>query len=86
MRFFSLAILSLISILFISCNGSNTEEVNSDEDSLSSEQVQVTDMQPHSYANLQEVRTTHLHLDLTADFDTQTLSGSVTHSIKNARL
>ncbi|MCH2235247.1 MAG: M1 family metallopeptidase [Crocinitomicaceae bacterium] len=83
MRFFSLAILSLISILFIGCDGSNPEEVNSDEDSLSSEQVQVTDMQPHSYANLQEVRTTHLHLDLTADFDTQTLSGSVTHSIKN---
>ena len=33
---------------------------------------------PSSYANINDVQTTHLHLDLTVDFTKKVLSGSVT--------
>ena len=37
----------------------------------------------HSFANLKKANTTHLFLNLTADFDTKTLKGIAAHSIKN---
>jgi aminopeptidase N len=39
-------------------------------------------LDPHSAANLDEVRTVHMSLDLTLDFDHQTLSGSVIHRLQ----
>ena len=38
-------------------------------------------MDPSSLANLSEVRCTHLHLNLAANFETKVLSGEVTHSL-----
>ncbi|MFO7893252.1 MAG: M1 family metallopeptidase [Longimicrobiales bacterium] len=37
---------------------------------------------PHSYANPNEARVTHVALDLTADFDTETLAGAATLDIE----
>ena len=39
----------------------------------------------HSASNFNDVRTTHLHLDLTVDFMRQKIKGSVTHDIQNLR-
>ena len=36
---------------------------------------------PSTYANIEEVRSTHLSLDLNVDFNTTTLSGSIVHNM-----
>ena len=82
MRLLTFLIFPLLSIGFLSCGGENNEEAEVNTDSVAVDET-VEDMQPHSYANLQDVYTTHIHLDLTADFDAQTLTGSATHSIEH---
>lgn len=37
----------------------------------------------HSYANIEEVKTTHLHLDIELDFDNQKIVGVARHTITN---
>ena len=37
----------------------------------------------HSYANVQDVRTTHLHLDINVDFERKVITGSVLHDVQN---
>lgn len=37
---------------------------------------------PMSYANLDDVESTHVHLSLNADFDTQKLTGFITHNLQ----
>ncbi len=67
-------------MLLLACSPVNTEnlEVNKTE---VIEKTEVNDL--HSYANINEVNTTHLHLDLKVDFDTKSLIGSVKHTINN---
>ena len=35
----------------------------------------------HSYSNYQDIVTTHVHLNLTVDFDTKQLKGSIEHQL-----
>lgn len=73
--------MSIAAALLTACGSDDAANITGNEaDSLQQEQV---DMQPHSYANLQDIRTTHLHLNLTANFENQTLSGSVVHDVEN---
>lgn len=51
------------------------------EDSLETTEHIVVDK--HSYSNWTDVRTTHLHLNLTADFDQHILKGSAVHTVEN---
>jgi aminopeptidase N len=37
----------------------------------------------HSYANVRQIRTTHLHLDLDVSFENQTIYGVARHTMKN---
>jgi leukotriene-A4 hydrolase len=37
----------------------------------------------HSYANVRQIRTTHLHLDLDVNFDNQTIYGVARHTMQN---
>ena len=69
-----------IFMLFIACSQSNTEKPTEVQPELT-EKKEVNDL--HSYANINEVNTTHLHLDLTIDFETKSLKGSVKHTINN---
>jgi leukotriene-A4 hydrolase len=71
-----IGILSLI----VACNSPNKE--NSHEIStVDSLEFVVNDM--HSNSNLNEVKTTHLHLNLEVDFLSKTLNGSAVHTIEN---
>ncbi|MBR9859959.1 M1 family metallopeptidase [bacterium] len=63
------------SILLNACNNKQVEQ-SDDMDKLSND--------PHSYANMNEVRTTHMSLDLAVNFDTKTLKGSVEHTLENS--
>ena len=62
----------------------NTAE-NESETNLDSNQVDssvIIDDQ-HSYSNVNEVFSTHLHLNLAVDFEAKKLTGSVSHTIEN---
>lgn len=71
-------------ILFLSSCGVNAENTTSknDNDSLSGDTAVILE-DAHSYSNVSEVYSKHLHIDLVVDFDSSTLSGSVTHDIEN---
>ncbi|MFT4602895.1 MAG: leukotriene-A4 hydrolase [Arenicella sp.] len=73
--------ISLFSVAFLaSCGGS--EVVENDNKNVEVEaQDQVVDL--HSYGNVFEVKTKHLHLNLDVNFDNETLKGSVIHDIEN---
>jgi len=73
----------LMLMTFLSCGGSgeNTDETANDSTKLDTIAA-VNDQ--HSYANTEDVRTSHLHLNLTVNFDKKTLSGNVVHDIINS--
>lgn len=72
--------LFIFTIILFSCGSSNSEsEITTD--SIPPNQNVVVDH--HSYANVEDVYTTHLHLDINVDFDNQNISGSVLHNIDN---
>jgi len=67
-------------MLFVACSQPKSE--NSEEtQAKTTEKKEVVDV--HSYANMNDVNTTHLHLDLNVDFENKSLIGSVTHTINN---
>ncbi len=70
MRFISFLLLLL---LLVSCGNDTTE--SDTPDALSKT------VDPHSYANVQEIRTEHLHLDLDVNFDNQTIYGVARHTM-----
>jgi aminopeptidase N len=47
------------------------------------EQLETRPQDDHSYANLEQINTTHLHLDLEVDFAAQTIYGVARHQMKN---
>lgn len=53
-----------------------------EKSTTSVEETKITDL--HSNSNMNEVNTTHLHLDLTVHFDSNSLKGSVKHTINNS--
>lgn len=61
---------------------SESQPVSSDKTEIdSNHKVKVEDL--HSYANMSDVNTTHLHLNLNVDFEKKSLIGSVKHTIQN---
>jgi len=79
MKIISLILFSLTA-LFISCD--TAKEVNTESaKTITNDFNYVEDL--HSYANLKDVNSTHLHLDLTVDFEKKSLIGSVKHTINN---
>ena len=71
-----------IFIVLIACSQPKSELTKEIQTDLV-EKAEVTDL--HSYANMNEVNTTHLHLDLAVDFETKSLIGSVKHIINNSK-
>jgi len=67
-------------MLFVACSqpkSENTEETQA----KTTEKKEVVDV--HSYSNMNDVNSTHLHLDLNVDFENKSLNGSVSHTINN---
>ncbi len=68
--------------LLISCNSDNNIENSTEkQDSTVVKTTEVHD--EHSYSNINEVKTDHLHLILNVDFDNKKLEGRAIHKIKN---
>jgi leukotriene-A4 hydrolase len=65
---YRLLILSLSVLLLIACKEQKNFE---------------PEIKDHSYANIDAVKTTHLHLDVALDFDNKRISGVVRHTVEN---
>ncbi len=65
--------LSLFALLIFSCTHSKKE----------AQPEKPTPVNNHSFSNIEEIHTTHLHLDLTVDFTTKKLSGVARHKMEN---
>lgn len=79
-------IFGAVMMIFIlgACNGSKEgNEKNKENTSNNSGNMKVKDV--HSYANVNDVYTTHLHLNLTVDFENKLISGIVEHKINNVK-
>lgn len=66
-----------ISMLTVSCNSSTENTIEMKDDNHN----HVTHLM-HSYANLSDVKTTHLHLDLEVDFKSKTIFGVARHQMQ----
>ncbi len=73
---FRLFIFILTLLVVISCKS----EGNKNRVVSSSELIAVKN---HSYSNVNEINTTHLHLDIAVDFDKKELKGVVRHTMNN---
>ena len=73
---FRLFIFILTLLIVISCKS----DVNKNRVVSSSELIAVKN---HSYSNVNEINTTHLHLDIAVDFDKKELKGVVRHTMNN---
>jgi aminopeptidase N len=70
----------LVSLTIVSCGDVDSNDIVANSvDTLKNEIVDA-----HSYSNFNDVNTKHLHLDLSVDFETKTLSGFVKHTIDNS--
>lgn len=65
--------LSLLALLIVSCS-------NSDSKTKLQKRIPVKN---HSFSNIEEINTTHLHLDLSVDFINKKLSGVARHKMSN---
>lgn len=65
----------------VSCGEAGEEETT--ESIMDEVEVVNLPVDHHSYANVYEAKTKHLHLDLSVDFDQKILQGSVRHDIEN---
>ncbi len=74
-------VFPLISLLF-ACGGGEHTDDELTTDSLPETEGVINDK--HSYSNVAEVNTTHLHLDLNVNFESKTIKGSVRHDINNS--
>ena len=77
----SLLVTAVLGIAFSSCGGGeNDDNIETD---APADSIEIGVLDQHSHANVAEVKTTHLHLDLSVDFESKLLVGSVRHSIDN---
>ncbi len=78
----------LTSLIFASCNSKTAENTSENNSEINDENAVLTPntkeiMDTHTLSNYKEVATKHLDLDLTVDFETKSIKGIVTHTIKN---
>lgn len=70
-------LISLAAVLFLtSCNSKGKQDAVA---STNSTPV----VKDHSYSNVEEVNTTHLHLDVVVDFENKEITGVVRHTMNN---
>jgi aminopeptidase N len=81
---------SLIALFLFSCQESNQHNNPEKGETSSTESVELEkdgdchhDIENHTHSNIDEIHTTHMHLDLLADFDNKKLSGVVRHTMNN---
>ena len=74
-----LILITLITSL-ISCKSTDAQEEAPTQDAASETKPVVKD---HSYSNIEEINTTHLHLDVLVDFENKVLKGVVRHTMNN---
>lgn len=72
----------LLAFVFLLACGESEPAVD-ETTSLIPENMEEMAVDKHSYANVADARTTHVHLDLAVDFDQRKISGSARHSIEN---
>ena len=65
--------------LFFGCGSNSTESETPENTSFNTDTEDF-----HSFANFNEVRSTHLHLDINVDFDNKIISGVASHTIENS--
>lgn len=70
-----------LGLVISSCGSAENQEDTNTDAPVDSVVTEVLDQ--HSYSNVAEVKTTHLHLDIAVDFETKMLKGSVAHTIDN---
>ena len=66
----------ILQVLLSACNN----EPNKD----GSQKIDLLSIENHSYANIADIHTTHLHLKLNVDFQKKQLKGVVRHEMKNS--
>tara|TARA_R110002072_G_scaffold300932_1_gene479231 strand:- start:19653 stop:21545 length:1893 start_codon:yes stop_codon:yes gene_type:complete len=76
MNYFSTLFLSL-ALLFTSCNQEDKPTISPE----TTDQAVVKDA--HSFANINEIRTTHLHLELDVNFEKKNISGVARHKMSS---
>ena len=74
--------LAVVSLLFLFGCG-NSEETTENTPEILPENIEEMRVDKHSYANTNDIHTTHLHLDVAVDFDSKTLKGKVVHTVEN---
>ena len=71
---------AFIALALFSCN----QDDNTNQADVQTEEQQSTyKVKNHSYGNIDEISTSHLHLELTVDFDNKTLKGVARHKMNN---
>jgi|TARA_R110000737_G_scaffold258784_1_gene267377 leukotriene-A4 hydrolase len=79
MKFTPLIFLSILISLLASCEEKPKKKI----DIKPAVEIVKKSFPQHSYSNIKEVHTTHLHLDLDVDFDKKTIYGVARHEMKN---
>jgi leukotriene-A4 hydrolase len=77
---FSFFVLGLNLIFLSACQG----EATNDESSPKISGI-VPEREAHSYSNVDEIRTKHLHLDLKVDFENKKMTGVVRHTMERLK-
>ncbi|PHR48763.1 MAG: aminopeptidase [Fluviicola sp.] len=79
---FSIVVLSLF---LFACNDSKTESTDSDitTENQKPEKEDENVVNNHSYSNIDEINTTHLHLNFDIDFDNKKIKGVARHKMNN---
>ena len=75
--------LFILGLTLLSCNSSDHQDEQSKNKTGNIASESRTDK--HSFANVDEVNTTHLHLDFIVDFDAKKIKGIATHTIDNKK-
>ena len=70
-------LLYLLSLFLLGCNQAPSTNP------APTEQLTENPQDDHSYANLEQIHTKHLHLDLEVDFAAQTIYGTARHRMRN---
>ncbi len=80
MEFFRLnSILIIASLLLFSC------KTETDKNATMTESINVSVQDPHSYSNINEIRTKHLSLDLEINFENKTMYGVARHQMSDSK-
>lgn len=86
---FKLSVLLIFSFLLFSC--SENDKINSENQSKSKNIHEESENSPcnspvinHSYSNIDEINTSHLHLDFKVDFEKQIITGIASHTMNNS--